>query len=80
MTDVSTVCALDVMAAYGSGVIEPHEATDMHVRLIAHCENMGERICILDSPPSSSPQGVLEVAAERRRVRFEVRCGVLPVA
>jgi len=60
VTDVSTVCAPDVMAAYGSGVIEPHEATDMQVRLIAHCENMGERICILDSPPSSSPQGVLE--------------------
>ena len=56
--EITMVCMPDLMTLATNG-------SDVHVRdlqgkMIAHCENMGDRMAILDAPPSLLPQDILE--------------------
>ena len=48
--------------------------------MIAHCENMGDRMAILDTPPNMIPQDVLDWRMNAAGLRLEVRDALLPVA
>jgi phage tail sheath protein FI len=56
--EVTMVCIPDLMtlAQNGSDV----HLRDLQGKIIAHCENMGDRMAILDAPPSLLPQDILE--------------------
>ena len=56
--EITMVCMPDLMTLAQNG-------SDVHIRdlqgkMIAHCENAGDRIAILDSPPGLIPQDVLD--------------------
>ena len=42
------------------GVANDTQVRDLQGKMIAHCENMGDRMAILDSPPDLLPQEILE--------------------
>jgi phage tail sheath protein FI len=56
--EVTMVCIPDLMtlAKNGSDV----HLRDLQGKIIAHCENMGDRMAILDAPPGLLPQDILE--------------------
>jgi hypothetical protein len=56
--EITMVCIPDLMtlAQNGSDV----HLRDLQGKIIAHCENMGDRMAILDAPPSLLPQDILE--------------------
>jgi uncharacterized protein len=58
--DVTMVSVPDLMSAYQSGVIDIETVKAVQLGLIAHCELMGDRMAILDTPPGLSPQQVKE--------------------
>jgi len=59
LQEVSMVVMPDLMALgkNGDGDVQ---IRDLQGKMIAHCENMGERMAILDSPPDLLPQDILE--------------------
>ncbi len=54
--EITMVCAPDLMAAYQAGAIDGDGLKAAQLAMIAHCENMGDRVAILDAPPDLSPQ------------------------
>jgi phage tail sheath protein FI len=56
--EVTMVCMPDIMnlAAEGDDV----QVRDLQGKMIAHCENAGDRMAILDCPPDMLPQDILE--------------------
>lgn len=58
--DITMVCVPDLMTAYQGGVIDLKAVQSVQVAMIAHCELMGDRIAILDSPPGLNAQQVKE--------------------
>ena len=52
---------------------------DLQGKMIAHCENAGDRMAILDCAAGHAPAGDPRVADEHRRLRLEVRGALLPV-
>lgn len=58
--DATMVCVPDLMAAYQAGKISKEGIKAVQLALIAHCENMRDRVAILDCPPGMSPQQVKE--------------------
>jgi uncharacterized protein len=57
--EVTMVVMPDLMTlANGSG--SDVKIRDLQGKMIAHCENMGERMAILDAPPNMMPQDILE--------------------
>ena len=42
------------------GVASDVQVRDLQGKMIAHCENLGDRMAILDSPPDLLPQEILE--------------------
>ncbi len=48
----------DVMAFAGNG--DDTALRDLQGKMIAHCENMGDRMAILDTPPDLNPQDALD--------------------
>jgi phage tail sheath protein FI len=56
--EITMVCVPDLMtlAQNGSDV----HLRDLQGKMIAHCENMGDRMAILDAPPNLLPQDILE--------------------
>src|SRR4051794_4817113 len=56
--EITIVCMPDIMTlAEGDGDVQMR---DLQGKMIAHCENAGDRMAILDSPPNLLPQEVLE--------------------
>ena len=60
LDDVSTVCVPDLMALYASGAFDLEAVKAVQLGLIAHCELMGDRIAVLDTPPNLNVQQVRE--------------------
>ncbi len=56
--EITMVCAPDLMSAYLGGALDGAGLMAAQLAMIAHCENMGDRVAILDSPPRLTPQGV----------------------
>ncbi len=54
--EITMVCAPDVMAAYQSGALDMDGVKAIQLALIAHCERMGDRVAILDTPPGLNAQ------------------------
>jgi phage tail sheath protein FI len=56
--EVTMVCMPDAMTLAGDG--DQADVTALQGKLIAHCENAGNRMAILDSPPRLSPREILD--------------------
>ncbi len=56
--EITMVCVPDMWAIAENG--NGAAVKDLQGKLIAHCENAGDRMAILDAPPSLIPQEVLE--------------------
>ena len=58
--EITMLCAPDLMSAYQAGALDDAGLMAAQSAMIAHCENMGDRVAILDSPPGMGPQQVAE--------------------
>ncbi len=58
--EVTMLCVPDLMSAYQQGSIDLETVQAVQLAMIAHCELMGDRIAILDSPPGLNAQQVKE--------------------
>ncbi|HXB63725.1 MAG TPA: phage tail sheath subtilisin-like domain-containing protein [Solirubrobacteraceae bacterium] len=56
--EVTMVCMPDLMTLASNGA--DAQLRDQQGKMIAHCENAGDRMAILDAPPDLLPQDVLE--------------------
>ena len=56
--EVTMVCMPDLMTLASNG--DDTQLRDLQGKMIAHCENAGDRMAILDAPPNLLPQEVLE--------------------
>jgi phage tail sheath protein FI len=56
--EVTMVCMPDIMTLASNG--DDTQMRDLQGKMIAHCENAGDRMAILDAPPNLLPQEVLE--------------------
>ncbi|KPC73702.1 tail protein, partial [Thermoactinomyces vulgaris] len=56
--EVTMVCVPDLMSAYQRGVLDLEAVKAVQLAVIAHCELMGDRVAVLDTPPGLSPQQV----------------------
>jgi len=57
---VTMLAVPDLMAVYQKGIIDADGVQAVQQAMIAHCELMGDRIAILDSPPGLNAQQVRE--------------------
>jgi phage tail sheath protein FI len=55
--DVTMVICPDLMANGGTA-LDKDAIKSVQLKMIAHCENMGDRVAILDPPPNLTPQQV----------------------
>jgi len=62
---VTMVAVPDLMAAFQKGMIDSEGVQAVQGGLIAHCELMGDRVAILDPPPSLNAQQVREWRREK---------------
>jgi phage tail sheath protein FI len=58
--DITMIAVPDLMSAYQSGAVDLDAVQAVQVKMIEHCELMGDRVAILDPPPGFSPQQVGE--------------------
>lgn len=58
--EITMLAVPDLMSAYQQGAIDAEGVQAVHVAMIAHCELMGDRMAILDSPPGLNPQQIKE--------------------
>lgn len=56
--EISMVAVPDLMGAYQKGLIDAEQVKAVQLGLIAHCELMGDRMAILDPPPSLNARDV----------------------
>ena len=54
--DVTMVSCPDLMSAYQTGMIDLDGVKAVQLAMIAHCERMGDRMAILDTPPGLNAQ------------------------
>jgi len=58
--EVTMVAVPDLMSAYKRGMLDMETVKAVQLAMIAHCEQMGDRMAIVDPPPGLSPQQVKE--------------------
>lgn len=58
--EITMVAVPDLMSAYQQKKLDLEAVKAVQLAIIAHCEEMGDRMAILDPPPDLSPQGVKE--------------------
>ncbi|KXK58368.1 phage tail protein [Micromonospora rosaria] len=56
--EITMVAAPDLMGAYQAGVIDREAVKAAQLALISHCEQMGDRMALLDPPPELTAQQV----------------------
>jgi hypothetical protein len=54
--EVTMVLAPDAMAAYQAGMLDMDGLKAIQLAMIAHCERLGDRVAILDTPPDLNAQ------------------------
>lgn len=62
--EVTMLCVPDLMSAYQQGSIDLEAVKAVQLGMIAHCEQMGDRMAILDSPPGLNAQQIKEWRVE----------------
>ena len=58
--EITMILAPDAMAAYQAGVLDMDGLKAIQLGMIAHCERMGDRVAILDTPPDLNAQQAQE--------------------
>ena len=58
--DEVTMVVMPDLMTLANGAGSDAQIRDLQGKMIAHCENMGERMAILDAPPNMLPQDLLE--------------------
>ncbi|MDT0396476.1 MULTISPECIES: phage tail sheath family protein [Streptomyces] len=56
--EITMVAVPDLMGAYQRGDIDAEGVRTVQLAVISHCEQMGDRVAVLDSPPGLSAQQV----------------------
>ncbi|MGA5192722.1 phage tail sheath subtilisin-like domain-containing protein [Streptomyces exfoliatus] len=56
--EINMVAVPDLMAAYQQGLIDLEQVKAVQLGLVAHCELMGDRMAILDPPPSLNARDI----------------------
>jgi phage tail sheath protein FI len=56
--DITMVVVPDLMTMMPGQKLDLHMVKAVQSMIIAHCEKMGDRVAVLDAPPSMSPQAV----------------------
>ncbi len=56
--DVTMVCVPDLMALYLAGQLSDEGVRAVQTAMMDHCAAMGDRVAILDCPPSMKPQEI----------------------
>ena len=56
--EITMVAVPDLMTAYQRGVIDAEGVKTVQLAMISHCEQMGDRMAILDPPPDLNAQQV----------------------
>ncbi len=75
LDDVTMVLMPDIMAAYKAGVLDKKGLKAIQQAMLDHCENMKDRVAILDVPPDLTPQ---EVKAWRQQeAGFDSKFGAM---
>ena len=58
--EITMLVAPDAMAAYQAGVLDMDGLKAIQLAMIAHCERLGDRVAILDTPPDLNAQQAQE--------------------
>jgi phage tail sheath protein FI len=58
LDDVTMVCVPDLMSTPPGEKLDLDKVKAVQTALIAHCQNMGDRVAILDAPPNATPQEI----------------------
>jgi len=58
--EITIVCAPDLMSAYRKALVGDDALLGLQKAMLTHCENMQDRVAILDAPPDLDPQEMLE--------------------
>ena len=56
--EITILCAPDLMSAFQAGALDHDGLKAAQMAMIVHCENMGDRVAILDAPPDLTPRQV----------------------
>jgi phage tail sheath protein FI len=72
---VTMLAVPDLMAAYQQGAVDLDGVQAVQLKMIAHCELMGDRVAILDAPPGLNAQQVREWRVEK--VRYDSKYATL---
>ncbi|WNF01116.1 phage tail sheath subtilisin-like domain-containing protein [Streptomyces luomodiensis] len=56
--EITMVAVPDLMSAYERGALDAEGVRTVQLAVIAHCEQMGDRVAVLDPPPRLSAQQV----------------------
>ena len=56
--EITMLCAPDLMSAYLAGALDDTGLRAAQLAMISHCENMGDRVAIVDAPPGLTSQQV----------------------
>jgi uncharacterized protein len=56
--EITMVAVPDLMSAYQRGDIDAEGVKTVQLAVMSHCEQMGDRVAVLDAPPGLSPQQV----------------------
>ncbi|MGW4702111.1 phage tail sheath family protein [Streptomyces sp. NPDC004285] len=56
--EITMVAVPDLMSAYQRGAIDDEGLRTVQVAVISHCEQMGDRVAVLDAPPGLNAQQV----------------------
>jgi phage tail sheath protein FI len=56
--EVTMVAVPDLMGAYQRGLLDAEAVRTVQLAMISHCEQMGDRVAVLDTPPGMGAQQV----------------------
>jgi phage tail sheath protein FI len=56
--DITMVAVPDLMSGYEQGLVSAEDVKAVQLAVISHCEQMGDRVAVLDAPPGMSAQQV----------------------
>ena len=58
LEDVTMLCVPDLMATPPGETLDLDMAKGVQTAIIGHCERLGDRVAVLDSPPNATPQEI----------------------